>query len=157
MYSHSSLRSHLVEQLAGQNAHVGLDKAVAGLKTKETGIIPTGCTHSIWMQVEHIRIAQHDILDFSRNPDYTPLSWPEDYWPRESSPQSKDQWEQTLAAITTDLDEMVDLVKEEENDLLEPIPHGDGQTLLREAMLIVDHNAYHIGQIVQLRKIMGNW
>lgn len=157
MDDQSLLRSQIVDQLIGQHAHVGLEKAVEGLALDETGIIPEGCAHSIWMLVEHIRIAQHDILDFSRNPHYQAMSWPDDYWPESQSPTNQSAWDDTLAAIKNDRDEMVALIRDSKSDLLKPISHGDGQTLFREAMLIVDHTGYHTGQIVQLRRLMGNW
>lgn len=157
MNDQARLRSHLVDQLTGENAHISLQRAVEGLSFEEAGIIPEHGVHSIWMLVEHIRIAQHDILDFSRNPDYHALSWPDDYWPRDSAPKNEEEWNRTLTAIRRDREEMIKLVKDSANDLLAPIPHGDGQTLFREAMLIVDHNSYHIGQIVQVRRMLGNW
>ena len=157
MNSESSLRSHLIDQLTSNNAHVGLEKAVEGLSIEEAGAIPDGCSHSVWMLVEHIRIAQYDILDFSRNPDYDSRTWPDDYWPEHAAPASQSEWDKTLSSIAGDREEMISLIKDTDNDLLEPRPHGDGQTLFREAMLLVDHNAYHIGQIVQLRRLMGNW
>jgi len=157
MDDQSSLRSHIVEQLTGQNAHAGLQKSIEGLERKDLGVVPEGCAHSVWMLVEHIRIAQYDVLDFSRNPNYKPLSWPDEYWPENPSPADQSEWNRTVSSIHKDRQQMVNLVEDTENDLLEPFPHGNGQTLFREAMLIVDHNAYHIGQIVQLRRIMGNW
>lgn len=157
MDDQSTLRSQVINQLTEQYAHIGLEKAVNGLSLEETGIIPEGCAHSIWMLVEHIRIAQYDILDFSRNPDYQALSWPDDYWPENQAPADQPAWEDALATIKNDRDKMIALIGDRNNDLLKPIPHGDGQTLFREAMLIVDHNGYHIGQIVQLRRLMGNW
>lgn len=157
MDDQSSLRSQIVDQLTRQHAHISLEKAVEGLVLEETGRIPQGCAHSIWMLVEHIRIAQYDILDFSRNPSYQALSWPDDYWPESQAPANQSAWDDALAAIKTDRDEMIALIEDRNNDLLKPIPHGDGQTLFREAMLIVDHNGYHIGQVVQLRRLMGSW
>lgn len=157
MNGQSRIRKLLLEQLSGRNAHVDFDRAVENLVIKDVGIRPNRLPHSIWELVEHIRIAQHDILDFSRSSDYTSLSWPDDYWPDTQQPASQKQWEEALAAIREDHQGMVDLIMNEEKDLLEPIPHGDGQTLFREAMLIVDHNAYHIGQIVLVRRALDIW
>lgn len=157
MNDQSSLRSQIVDQLTGEHAHISLDKAVDNLTLQHVGIIPDGAVHSVWMLVEHIRIAQHDILDFSRNADYTALSWPDDYWPENPAPRDQAQWNKSLAAIERDRDTMAALIKDPSNDLLSPIPHGDGQTLFREAMLIVDHNSYHIGQIIDVRRQLGAW
>lgn len=157
MNDQSRIRELLLEQLSGRNAHVDFDRAVENLVIKDVGIRPNRLPHSIWELVEHIRIAQHDILDFSRNSDYTSLSWPDDYWPDTQQPASQKQWEEALATIREDHQGMVDLIMNKEKDLLEPIPHGDGQTLFREAMLIVDHNAYHIGQIVLVRRALDIW
>lgn len=157
MNDESRLRSQIIDQLTGEHAHISLAKAVKGLSFEETGIIPQHGAHSIWMLVEHIRRAQYDILDFSRNPDYEMHSWPDDYWLADPAPKNQSAWDKALAAITKDREAMVELINDPDNDLLAPIPHGDGQTLFREAMLIVDHNSYHIGQIVQVRRLLGSW
>ena len=106
---------------------------------------------------EHIRIGQDDILEFCKNPDYEEIDWPKDYWPESSSPENKQEFEESVQAVRDGLDEMRAMIKDPENELQRPFPHGDGQTLFREAMLIVDHNAYHIGQIVQIRRLLGSW
>lgn len=157
MPDQSRIRELLLEQMSERNAHVDFPKAVEGLSLEETGLKPKGFDHSIWELIEHIRIAQYDILEFSRNPDYKSPSWPDGYWPQEHQPSDIEEWQTSVKAIAEDHKEMEELVKNPENDLLEPLPHGDGQTLFREAMLIVDHNAYHIGQIVQLRKALDIW
>jgi hypothetical protein len=109
-----------------------------------------------WQLLEHIRIAQWDILDFSRNPKYESLSWPESYWPKSEAP-ARGEWEKSVTAFHADLEAMVKLVKNPRTDLHARIPWGDGQTILREALLIADHNAYHLGQLVQVRKVLGAW
>lgn len=157
MSRQDSIRELLLEQMSGRNAHVDFYKSVEGLRLEELGQKPEGFDHSIWELVEHIRIAQHDILEFSRDPEYESPNWPEGYWPDKTSPADKKEWESSLETIERESKEMEELIKNPENDLLAPFPHGDGQTLFREAMLIVDHNAYHIGQIVQLRKALGAW
>jgi hypothetical protein len=151
------IRQLLVEQLSGGQAHIGFKESIDGLLFEEVGVRPQGLRHSIWELAEHIRIAQHDILDFSRNSDYKPLSWPDDYWPKNPAPADHKEWENTLDSIEQDREQVVALVNNPANDLLKPLEHGDGQTLFREAMLIVDHNAYHIGQIVQVRRVLGCW
>ena len=157
MNNQSLLRSQIVDQLTGEHAHVGLKKAIEDLALEDAGTIPEAAAHSVWMLVEHIRIAQHDILDFSRNPDYKMPSWPDDYWPENSAPRDQAQWNESLAAIERDRDAMVGLINDPSNDLLSPISHGDGQTLFREALLIIDHTSYHIGQIVEVRRQLGVW
>lgn len=157
MKDQSRIRELLLEQFSGKNAHVDFDSAVDNLSLKDIGIKPQGFPHSIWELVEHIRIAQHDIVAFSQDPDYSSPSWPDGYWPESPKPMDEQAWNDTLAAIKRDHRTMVGIIKDETNNLLEPIPHGDGQTLFREAMLIVDHNAYHIGQIVLIRRAMDIW
>lgn len=157
MIDQSRLRNLLVEQLSGRHAHVDFKQAVDGLSSKEIGICPDGFPHSIWELVEHIRIAQRDILEFSRNPEYESPDWPDGYWPENQNPKNSDQWDKSVQAVQDDKKEMVELIKNPETDLLTPIEHGNGQTLFREAILIIDHNAYHIGQIVQLRRHLGSW
>ena len=157
MKDQSRIRELLLEQLSGKNAHVNFDEAVDGLSLSDVGAKPDNFPHTIWELVEHIRISQHDIVAFSRDPDYSSPAWPEGYWPESPKPENEQEWNNSLGAIRSDHRSMENLVKDEERDLLEPIPHGDGQTLFREAMLIVDHSAYHIGQIVHMRKAMNIW
>ena len=121
-----------------------------GAKTKN---IP----YSIWELVEHIRIAQWDIVEFSRNPNHISPDWPDEYWPAKNSPESDNVWNASIEAIHIDLQDMIEMVLDPQNNLLKPFLHGNGQTLLREAMLLADHNAYHLGQIILIRKILGDW
>lgn len=153
----TTVRTLLLDQLENEHAHIGFDKAVDGLKLSDTGIRPKGLPHSVWELAEHIRLAQHDIVDFCRNPDYETPAWPDDYWPESPQPEDQQQWDEMIENVHRGQRQMADIIKNEENDLLTPIPHGSGQTLFREAMLIVDHNAYHIGQIVQVRRLLGVW
>lgn len=157
MASEKTIRELLLEQLEGRNAHVDFDQALQGLTYKQTGIKVEGLPHTIWELIEHIRIGQADILEFCKNPDYQELGWPADYWPESSMPESERQLEESVQAVREGLDEMRDMIRDRENDLQVPFEHGDGQTLFREAMLIVDHNSYHIGQIVQIRRLLGSW
>lgn len=157
MESEKTVQQLLLEQLEGRNAHVDFDQAVQGLTYKQTGIKVEGLPHTIWELIEHIRIAQDDIIEFCKNPDYVEMDWPNDYWPDSHAPDSKAQFEQSVKAVRDGIEEMRDMLRNPENNLLAPFSHGDGQTLFREAMLIVDHNAYHIGQIVQIRRLLGSW
>lgn len=152
-----TVRSLLLEQLEGRNAHVNFNQAVQGLTYKQTGIRVEDVPHTIWELVEHIRIAQDDILEFCKNPDYEALDWPNDYWPEKSKPESQKQFELSVQAVREGIEAMSELIRDPQNNLQKPFPHGDGQTLFREAMLIVDHNAYHIGQIVLIRRLLGSW
>lgn len=157
MGSKKSVRELLLEQLEGKNAHVDFDQAVQGLTYKQTGIKVERLPHTIWELIEHIRIGQADILEFCKNPDYEELDWPADYWPESHQPESEEELEASIKAVRDGLDEMREMIRNPENDLQETFDHGSGQTLFREAMLIVDHNAYHIGQIVQIRRLLGSW
>lgn len=157
MPSEKTVRELLLEQLEGKNAHVDFDQAVQGLTYKQTGIKVERLPHTIWELIEHIRIAQADILEFCKNSDYEELDWPADYWPESHQPESEEELQASIKAIREGLEEMRDMIRNPENDLQTPLDHGDGQTLFREAMLIVDHNAYHIGQIVQIRRLLGSW
>ncbi len=151
------LREQLVSQLTEEHAHTSFQDAVDGLDHEYLGVRTSSLPYSIWELTEHIRIAQADIVEFCINPNYQALNWPEDYWPSHSAPADQDQWQQTLAAIEKDRQQMVEIVTDPDNDLLEPLPHGDGQTLFREAILIVDHTSYHTGQIVTVLRLLGQW
>lgn len=157
MGSEKTVRALLLEQLEGKNAHVDFHQAIQGLTYKQAGIKVEGIPHTIWELIEHIRIAQDDILEFCTNSEYQEINWPDDYWPKQSKPGSKEQFEQSVQAILDGIEEMRELIRNPKNNLQETFSHGDGQTLFREAMLIVDHNAYHIGQIVLIRRILGSW
>lgn len=151
------LREHLVNQLTHEHAHISFERAVENIEVKDLGIRPDSVPYSIWELVEHLRIAQTDIVTFCVGPDYQSPEWPGGYWPSEQAPSGEQEWQQTLEAIETDLQKMVELVKDPENDLFEPFPHGEGQTLFREAVLIIDHNSYHTGQIVTVRRALDLW
>jgi hypothetical protein len=151
------LRKHLVELLGGGSAHLDFDKALAGLPSRLRGAKPSGAPHSPWQLVEHLRIAQWDILEFSRNAKHVSPKWPEGYWPPSEAPASAQAWDKSVRAFHADLEAMKKLVADPSTDLYAPIPHGDGQTILREALLVADHNAYHLGQLVLLRRLLGAW
>jgi len=155
--SHDPLRKHLVDLLLGENAHLNFDKAVAGLPAKLRGTRPKGSPYSVWELVEHLRIAQHDILEFSRDPKHVSPSWPSGYWPKTAAPPSAAAWAKSIRGFRADLQAMAKLVASPATDLFAKIPHGDGQTVLREALLAADHNSHHIGQLILLRRLLGAW
>jgi hypothetical protein len=151
------LRQHLVDLLNGGNAHADLDAAIARLPVKLRGVKAQGCPHTAWQMLEHIRIAQWDILEFSRNRKHVSPKWPDGYWPKTAAPASAAAWSKSVRAVRADLAAMVKLVNSKKTDLFKPILRGDGQTFLREALLLADHNAYHVGQLVLLRRLLGAW
>ncbi|MEZ4699190.1 MAG: DinB family protein [Rhodothermales bacterium] len=155
--SDATLRDHLVRLLDWQDAHVSFDAAVAGIPPAFRGVRVEGAPHSAWELLEHLRIAQWDILDFCRNPAYTQPNWPADYWPAEPAPANDAAWETSVAAYRADRAAMKALAADPAIDLFAPIPHGAGQTYLRELLLVADHNAYHVGQLVLLRQLLGLW
>lgn len=157
MNSDKALRQHLVKLLKGGDAHATFEDAVAHLPAELRGKRPEGAEHSPWQLLEHLRLAQWDILDFSRNPEYKSLKWPEDYWPAKPAPPAERAWEKSVQSFRDDLEAVCELVADEKTDLFAKIPHGDGQTILREALLVADHNAYHVGQLVLVRKLLGAW
>ena len=150
------LREHLIDLLGGRSAHLDFQKAIADLPVKLRGVKPPGLPHTPWRLVEHMRIAQWDILRFSIDPKHTSPEFPDGYWPKDDAPPSDDAWEFSVRQFLADLDEVCNLVRNKKRDLFAPIPHGDGQTLLREALLVADHNAYHLGQLVMVRRTLEN-
>jgi len=151
-----SLREHLRKILDWEDAHVNLERAIAGLPAALRGKVPKGDAHSAWQLLEHARICQNDILDFCRNPDYAEIPM-EAYWPKTVAPPSASAWTKSVAAMRADLSELKRMAEDPGVDLFAKIPHGSGQTYLRELLLVADHNAYHAGQIVSLRKRLGAW
>lgn len=150
-----SLRDHLLYLLKGGGAHASFDDAIGDWPVQLAGAKVANYPHSAWALLEHLRLAQWDILEFSRNRRHVSPKWPEGYWPTSDAPPSDKEWKQSVAAFKRDLREMQRLVADRKVDLSSKIPWGDGQTLLREALLVADHNAYHIGQLVMLRKAIG--
>ena len=157
MPAHDPLREHLVQLLEGGNAHAKLDQAVRGFPVARAGERPQGAPYSAWELLEHMRIAQNDILRFCQSADYQSPEWPAGYWPRSPAPESESQWRDAIAAFRRDLDEFLGMVNNPKADLYAKIQWGDGQTLLREALLIADHNAYHLGQLILVRRLLGAW
>ena len=149
-----AIRKHVENLLRMDGAHIDLDDAVADFPIALRGAKPAGAPHSAWELLEHMRIAQEDILDFSRNPKYKDKSFPGDYWPPTEAPPNNEAWEKSIQQFQLDLEEMLSLIADSKNDPFAKIPHGRGQTLLREALLVADHNAYHLGQLVFLRKML---
>jgi len=147
--------TELTKLLLGGTAHISLQDALKDLKPGLRSVKADHMPYSIWQLVEHIRIAQWDMLQFCKDAEHKSPKWPDDYWPRESAPENESIWEGALSQINNDLDEFIELM--EHSNLYQALPHGDGQTILREALQIADHNAYHIGEIVALRRILGDW
>jgi hypothetical protein len=152
-----SLRQHVVNLLTGKGAHADFETAIKDLPAAARGQRPKGAEHSPWEVLEHLRIAQSDILEFSVNPDHVSPEWPSGYWPKFQAPETDAEWDQSVEEFRRDLKRMCALVSSEDTDLFAKIPHGDGQTILREALLIADHNAYHLGELVLLRRLLGAW
>jgi hypothetical protein len=152
-----ALREHLVSLLNGGEAHLDFEKAIANLPMELRGAKPPGLPHTPWRLVEHMRIAQWDILRFSIDPHHTSPDFPAGYWPDVDAPPSSKAWDQSIASFKEDLQAIKDLVTDPNTDLFTPFPHGQGQTILREALLVADHNAYHLGQLVTVRRLLGAW
>jgi hypothetical protein len=151
------LREQLVSQLRSGHAHATFDRVVEGFPLEKSGIRPPGMAHSGWELLEHMRIAQNDILRFSSSADYEAPKWPEGYWPSSQAPADTQEWSNSIRSFRQDLDAFEKLLKDPHRDLYRPFPWGDGQTLLREALLIADHNAYHLGQLLLVRRALGAW
>lgn len=151
------LRQHLVWLLEGGGAHAKFDDVIGGLPPRLRGERVDGLPYTAWMLLEHMRIAQRDILDFSRKRRHVSPEWPKGYWPRSDAPPSAPAWTRSLKSFRQDLSAIEALVKNPKTDLYARIPWGDGQTILREALLVADHNAYHLGQLVALRRLLGVW
>jgi hypothetical protein len=157
MASNQNLRKHLLELLDGGHAHAAFDDVIANFPANAYGEIPKGLPHSAWMLLDHMRIGQRDILEFSRNPKYKALKWPDDYWPKKPAPPTATAWDASVKLFREDLAAMKKLVSDSKTDLFAEIPWGEGQTILREAMLMADHNSHHLGQLIDVRRLLGIW
>ena len=157
MATDKPVREHLLKLLEGGHAHVTFEAAVKGLPVALRGKRPKGAEHSPWEILEHLRIATWDILEFSRDAKHVSPKWPEGYWPKSPKPPNAKAWAKSVQAVNADIKAMSKLVAADSTDLYAPIPHGDGQTIMREALLIADHNAYHIGELVLVRRLLGAW
>ena len=151
------LRAQLLELLAGGGAHAKFEDVIAGFPANLYGRKPDGLPHSAWMLLEHMRIAQWDILEFSRNSKHVSPEWPEGYWPKSEAPPNATAWSASVKKFRRELKAMQELVNNPKIDLFAKIPWGDGQTVLREALLVADHNAYHLAQLVDVRRALGAW
>ena len=147
----------LASALAWKEAHVTFDDVVEGFPADLRGIRPEGLPHSGWELVEHLRITQRDILDFCRDAAYQEKRWPDDYWPGQPAPPSDNAWDAAIAAYRADRQAMQELARDPDVDLNARIPHGSGQTYLREVLLVLDHGAYHVGQLLLVRRALGAW
>ena len=157
MDTDKSLRKHLIKLLEGGDAHATFDDAVADLRPALQGKIPKGAEHSPWQLLEHLRIAQRDILEFAINPKHKSPKWPEGYWPKIAEPPDEKAWNKSVQAFRSDMKRFTKLLGDDSTDLFAEIPHGDGQTILRQALLAADHNAYHLGPLVLVRRLLGAW
>jgi len=152
-----ALRDHLLYLLGGGGAHVSFEHAIAGIPVDLRGVKPANLPFSAWHLLEHLRIAQWDIVEFSVNPKHVSPAWPDGYWPEGDATPSDAAWKKSVRQFRGDLKRMQALVANPHTDLFLPIPHGDGQTVLREALLVADHNAYHLGELVVVRRLLGAW
>jgi DinB superfamily len=157
MRNDKSLREHVLYLLKGDGAHADFEGVVKDLPADLRGKRPKGAAHSPWEVLEHLRITQWDILEFTRNARHVSPEFPAGYWPGAEAPPNEKAWDKTVDAFRSDLRAMTELVGNESTDLFAPIPHGEGKTILREALLVADHNAYHLGELVLLRRLLGAW
>ena len=157
MATNDPLRKHVLDLLALKGAHLNFDEAVDAFPVALRGRKPAGAPHTPWQLLEHLRIAQWDILEFSRDAKHVSPEWPSGYWPKIKTPPNPQAWNKTIRAFTSDNQAMRKLVAAKSTDLHAPIPHGQGQTSLREVLLIADHNAYHLGELLLVRRLLGAW
>ena len=151
------VRDELLKLLSGGTAHADFEQAVAGFPLTLRGAKPAGAPHSAWELLEHLRIAQWDMLEFCRNPNHKSPDWPGGYWPATAEPPNEEAWDLSVRQFRADLQDFRALVDNPNSDLFKPFGHGDGQTLLREALQAADHNGYHIGELIFLRRLLGAW
>jgi hypothetical protein len=153
----AALREHLKRLLDWEDAHAGFEAAVTGWPAALRDRVPDNLPYSGWQILEHLRITQHDILDFCVNRDYEEMKWPDEYWPKAPAPPSADAWEASITAFKADRAKLQQLALDTSVDLFATIPHGNGQTYLRELLLVADHTAYHVGELIVLRRLLGAW
>ena len=152
-----NFRKNLVELLRGGSAHVSIEKALDDINPAIRNFRGTPNIHSIYEELDHMRIVQEDILKYTLTEGWKSPEWPDGYWPDDNDSMNDDIWDNTFKGFFSDLESMIDLVNDESIDLTQEIPHGDGRTYLREILLVADHNAYHVGKIIDIRKILGDW
>ena len=157
MIDEAAVREWVARMLSWEDAHAGFEAAVKNIPSTLRGTQPAGLPYSPWQMLEHLRITQHDILDFCINANYKEMEWPKDYWPSSSAPPSEAAWDQSIERFVKDREALRKLAADSTLDLNARIPHGSGQTYLRELMLVADHNAYHVGQLVLMRRLLKAW
>ena len=157
MASEEAIRQHVGRLLAWEDAHVGFDTAIEGIPAAARGKMPDGLPYTPWQLLEHLRRTQRDILEFCRNSDYEELNWPADYWPASAEPPTPGAWDESVAQFREDRTALQRLATDPAVDLTATIPHGSGQTYLRELLLVADHSAYHVGELVVVRRLLGVW
>ena len=157
MNTNETIKNQVIILLRQSHANVDFDKAVADLTLEDIGKKIDHLPYTIWQLVEHIRITQQDLLDFSENANYQAPEWPADYWVHEPAPATLQQWEESLAAVNISNAAFIDLIARNDENLLKPLAHGEGQTLLRNAIVVIDHRGYHTAEIVMIRRLMGKW
>jgi len=153
----NTLREQLADLLIKGNAHMPFYEAVADFPLEHINTVPQNVGYSFWFLVEHIRMTQWDIIDFIVNPKYKEREWPKEYWPKKGEEATKDMWEKSVKKTIKDIQTMVDIVRDPETNLFTKIPNGEGQNILREALVVSDHNAYHVGEFAILRQVVGIW
>jgi uncharacterized damage-inducible protein DinB len=152
-----TFRQHLIDALTGENAHISLEAAIKNLKPENRNAIPSPGLHSIWQQLEHIRICQEDIVQYILDPNWKSPKWPEGYWPDTNIKATNEMWENAVNLYNSDLKKLTDIINDPKIDLTSVIPHTKNHTYLREVLILIDHNSYHTAQIVQTRKTFGDW
>jgi len=152
--SDKELRQHLAKMLTEPNAHLTFEQAIGDFPLQHCGTALDSCAHTAWQLLEHLRICQWDILEFSRDSNHVSPKFPDGYWPETATPPNDEAWIKSITQFKNDLQQMCDLISDESNDLFAKIPHGDGQTLLREALVLAKHNSYHLGQMVMLKRAL---
>jgi hypothetical protein len=157
MANEQALREHVLYLLRAGGAHVDFETAIKGLPAALRGRRPKGAAHSPWQILEHMRLAQWDILEFSRDPKHVSPKWPDGYWPAGPAPSNAAAWTKCVRAFRADLEAICAIVEAPTTDLFARIPHGTGQTILREALLVADHNSYHLGEMLVVRRLLGAW
>lgn len=155
--SEATVRKALLEFLQGKSAHASLQDALTDFPPALAGKRPAGMPHTAWQLVEHMRLTLHDLLDFCTNSEYEALEWPKEYWPKHDTPSSETAWKKSVRDLREDLKEFERLVRNPKTNLYVPIPWGDGQTVLREILLAGDHTSYHTGQLILVRRALGEW
>lgn len=151
------IREQLVKHLKGGEAYMTIDAMLDKVDFKDIHIVPQGLPYSFFQLFYHIRFAQKDILDFSRNPDYESHEWPKEYWPEAVGPESKKDWDNLIEAYFEEREQLIEMLLNSSRDLLKPFPHGTGQNLLREALLIIEHTSYHAGQLLIVLRLNGGY